>query len=240
VISKKIVAIHQPNFFPWLGYFDKISRSDVFVFLNDVQFQKTGGTWTNRVKLLVNGQAAWITAAIDRNFSGTKTINQMSFLDGNPWREKFVKNLATNYRRHPFFKETMAILEDLILNPEQNISEYNTNAILKMCGYFGWDLGKFYMSSEFNFSSHSNELLCDLTMAVDGDTYMCGGGAEGYHVSAIFAEKQVALLHQNFQHPQYEQRNSETFVPGLSIIDALMNLGRKGTIDLIQCTQAPK
>ena len=49
----KIVAIHQPNFFPWLGYFDKINKSDIFIFLDDVQFPKKGGNWTNRVQLMV-------------------------------------------------------------------------------------------------------------------------------------------------------------------------------------------
>ena len=80
----KTVAIHQPNFFPWMGYFEKISRSDVFVFFDDVQFPKKGGSWSNRVKLLVSEEARWVTAAIDRSYSGTRTIREMFFLDNNP------------------------------------------------------------------------------------------------------------------------------------------------------------
>ena len=75
----RVVAIHQPNFFPWLGYFDKIARSDVFIFLDDVQFPKTGGVWSNRVKILIGGEARWSTAPIDRSFTGTRKICEMHF-----------------------------------------------------------------------------------------------------------------------------------------------------------------
>ena len=75
----KVVAIHQPNFFPWLGYFDKIRRSDIFILLDDVQFSKTGGVWSNRVKVLINGEGRWLTAPVERNFHGTRNVNQMFF-----------------------------------------------------------------------------------------------------------------------------------------------------------------
>lgn len=101
----RVVAIHQPNFFPWLGYFAKIARSDYFVLFDDIQFPKTGGSWSNRVKLLVSGEARWVTAAIDRNYHGTRTIREMSFLAANPWREKTLKSIEANYRRHPYYLE---------------------------------------------------------------------------------------------------------------------------------------
>ena len=83
---KHIVAIHQPNFFPWLGYFDKISKADSFVFLDDIQFPKKGGSWSNRIKLFISGDVRWVTAAINRDYSGTRNINEMEFLTNNPSR----------------------------------------------------------------------------------------------------------------------------------------------------------
>jgi len=230
----KIVAIHQPNFFPWLGYFDKIARADVFVFLDDVQFPKTGGVWSNRVRLLVGGEARWVTAAVDRNFSGTKRINEMRFLSGNPWREKMLKTLEANYKKHPCFNETMEVIQPLILNQVSNISEYNIHAVKKIVSTIGMNDVKFVRSSEFSFESTSNELLCDLTTVVGGKTYLCGGGAGGYQDARVFDELKVNLNYQEFQHPTYEQFNHDDFVAGLSVIDAVMNLGFAGVGKLIE------
>ena len=228
-ISKdKIVAIHQPNFFPWLGYFNKVARADVFVFLDDVQFPKTGGVWSNRVKLLVGGEARWVTAAIDRNYSGIRKISKMNFLSTNPWREKLLKTLEANYKKHPFFDETMEVTQPLVLNQESNISEYNIHAIKKITSEIGMKTGEFVRSSDFAFESTSTELLCDLTNCVGGKTYLCGGGADGYQDDRIFGSRDLQLQHQKFCHPIYKQFRSETFTAGLSVIDAAMNVGWGG------------
>jgi hypothetical protein len=229
----KTVAIHQPNFFPWLGYFDKIARSDAFIFFDDVQFPKTGGVWCNRVKLLVCGEARWVTAAIDRNYHGTRTIREMSFLAGNPWREKLLKSIEAGYRRHPFYDETMDMIALLLLNPEVNIAEYNIQAVTAIVHRLGLDTDKLKCSSVIPHEGSSNELLCSLTQLAGGDTYMCGGGAEGYQDEAAFTERGIELSHQNFDHPIYPQRGQKDFVAGLSIIDAAMNLGWTGVAQLL-------
>ena len=72
----KVVAIHQPNFLPWLGFFAKLARADVFVLLDDAQFQKKRGTGSNRVKLLVAGRAAWVTVPIV-GYHGVRAIPEM-------------------------------------------------------------------------------------------------------------------------------------------------------------------
>ena len=75
-----LVAIHQPNFFPWLGYFDKIRRADFFILLDDVQYPKTGaGSWSNRVKVMINGEGRWLTAPVDRSFHGTRKTGAPRF-----------------------------------------------------------------------------------------------------------------------------------------------------------------
>ena len=232
----KIVAIHQPNFFPWLGYFDKIARADIFVFLDHVQFPKTGGTWMNRVKLLSHGEAKWSTAAIDRDFSGTRPITQMQFSENHPWQKSIVKTLEGNYARHPFFRETMAVVKPVLLNCEKNLAEYNITAVTEIAKMIGLDVAKIRRSSELGVEGSSNELLCELTRAVGGGVYMCGGGASGYQEESVFNACGIKLLYQNFQHPTYPQCGQETFIGGLSILDALMNIGWSGVRNLLGLT----
>ena len=221
----KTIAIHQPNFFPWLGYFSKIERSDVFVFLDDVQFTKTGGGWSNRVKLLISDEARWATAAIDRNYHGVRTIQEMRFLADNPWREKLLKSIEANYRRHPFFNEALELIAPLLLNPEANMAEYNIRAVTAIADRLGLDTNKLQRSSNLPHEGSSNELLCSLTHLLGGSIYMCGGGADGYQDEAIFKDRDITLMYQRFVHPVYPQQGREEFVTGLSIIDAAMNLG---------------
>ena len=228
----KIIAIHQPNFFPWLGYFDKIVQSDAFVILDDVQFPKKGGSWSNRVKLLLSCEARWVTAAIDRHYHGVKNINEMKFSNDNSWQEKMVKSIEINYIKSPFFSEIFSFLEPLINNSENNIADFNNKAILNICNKIGINTDKIYWSSKLPHNGVSNELLISLTKALGGNAYMCGGGAEEYQDESIFIKSGINLMHQNFKHPKYTQHNSNEFIAGLSIIDTLMNLGVEQTRNL--------
>jgi len=220
----KTVAIHQPNFFPWLGYFDKIVRSDVFVFFDNVQFPKKGGSWSNRVKLIIGGEAKWVTASIERNYSGFRNINEMNFQEDN-WRIKMLKSLNANYNKCPFYSESMDVVEALILNPEKNISEYNIRAVTEILNRLNLRSYEMRRASEFSLNVSSNELLCAVTKEVGGDTYMCGGGSDGYQDDQIFEDLGIQLEYQDYLHPKYTQRGRESFTSGLSIIDSVMNLG---------------
>lgn len=228
-----IVAIHQPNFFPWLGYFDKIARSDVFVFLDHVQYQKTGATWSNRVMLRMGGEARWATAPINRSFHGVVQVNQIEWAAGQPWREKLIKSLEANYAKCRFFRETMNAVVPLIGNQEQNLARYNINAICGIADYIGLDVSHSVLSSSLGVAGQANEMLVALTRAVHGNAYMCGGGAGGYQDPSVFESSGVALVRQGFQHPVYPQAGGGEFLPGLSIVDALMNVGSAGVASFL-------
>jgi hypothetical protein len=228
-----IVAIHQPNFFPWLGYFDKIVQSDAFIFLDNVQLPKTSGTWSNRVKVMSSGQPSWITAGLDRNYNGVKNINEMRFVNIEVWQRKMLATLTANYKKAPFYNEVFPFFENLILFKNSNVAEYNINAIISILNMLSVDTDKLYLSSALNAKGSSNELLINLTKLLGGKTYLSGGGAEGYQDKALFSAANIELRSQSFSHPNYFQLN-ETFQPGLSIIDALMNLGANGVVDLLK------
>lgn len=96
-----VVAIHQPNFMPWIGYFYKIYQADKFIFLDDVQIQKKGASFSNRVNILIEGEEKYLTVPIKRG-SGIRNINTTRFND-NRWRNKIISNLQANYARANFF-----------------------------------------------------------------------------------------------------------------------------------------
>jgi hypothetical protein len=229
----RVVSIHQPNFFPWLGYFDKIVRSDVFIFLDDVQYPKTGGVWCNRVKMRLGGEVRWVTAPIRRAFHGVAQICEIQWADERPWRIKLLKTLATNYSKAPFYREIMPWLEALILLPESNLARYNMAAVRTIAEQIGIPYEHCVTSSSLGGQGNASALLIDLTLKVGGDGYLCGGGASGYQDDEAFAAAGLKLHYQSFDHPVYSQFGGSEFIPGLSIVDALMNLGINGVGQLI-------
>jgi WbqC-like protein family len=221
----KLVAIHQPNFFPWLGYFDKLARSDVFVILDHVQFSKTKGNWGNRVQLLLNRQPRWVTMPVRRDFHGVRRFNEMLASPQLPWRDDLIKTLRTNYGRAPRFAEVFSVIEPLVLNPIDNLGDYNVSAIKTLARNLKVDPDKIVLSSQFAVESQATQMLIDLVGAVGGDGYLNGGGASGYLEPEKFAGAGIELVQQNFQHPVYPQVGGVGFAPGLSCLDAVFNCG---------------
>jgi hypothetical protein len=229
----KIVAIHQPNFLPWLGFFDKLARADAFVLLDSVQFPRTSkGTWINRVKLLVGGKAAWATVPIVRAEGSALPIADVRIDDSQPWRRKLLRTIEHNYGRAPAFAEVFPLVEELLATPAERIAAFNEHNVRRLSDELGLESGKVVRSSEVPADGQSTDLLIELTRAVGGTAYLFGGDAYRYQEDEKFAERGVALVEQRFEHPTYPQA-VEPFVSGLSIVDALMSCGIAGTRDLV-------
>ena len=114
--DRRVVAIHQPNCFPWLGYFDKLARADTFVLLDGVQFARRhggGGNWVNRVRVLVAGVASWITAPVKRANIPLQSIVELEIADEMPWRTQLLRTLKVQYARAPHFAEAMDLIAPL-------------------------------------------------------------------------------------------------------------------------------
>jgi len=229
-VSKKSikVAIHQPNFFPWLGYFDKISKCDIFVFMDDVAYPKSGssmGTWTNRVRLLVQGQLMWINCPVIREH-GIQLIKNVKINNTNRWRVKLIKTISYNYGKSLYFNEMIDWITDMIEFDSGDLATYNINNIKEICKKIGIEK-TFVRQSELKIDTDNNatDLLIGIVKAVGGNEYICGGGASGYQEDEKFGTANIKLSYQNFVHPEYRQNNSKEFNPGLSIIDYLMNCG---------------
>ena len=226
-----LVAIHQPNFLPWLGYFDKVARADAFVLLDHVQFPKKGGTWINRVKMLVSGGAAWVTVPIDRSYHGERSIREMRIDESKPWREKTLRTIQASYGRAPHFDAVFPRISELLGAPTDSLAELNEAAIRALTAELGLGPEKLVRSSELEPEGAATAMLVSIVQALDGDAYLAGGGAEGYQKDERFAAAGIELVRQEFEPRPYPQPG-ESFVPGLSVVDALFNLGFGGTAAL--------
>lgn len=227
-----LVAIHQPNFYPWLGYFHKLRHADRFVLLDTVQFPKTGGSWGNRAKLLIGGTPRWFTMPIARAYHGVRTFREMT-TRSDDWRDDLLKTLRASYGRAAAFGEVFSVVRELVENPAENLTDYNVAALRVLASRLEIDPGKLILASELSADGQATDLLVALVRACGGSAYLCGGGSGGYLEPEKFAQAGLELIYQNFAHPTYQQGEHTPFVPGLSCLDALMHNGWTATARLL-------
>jgi hypothetical protein len=200
--------------------------------MDNAQFSKTGGTWTNRVKMIVNREPAWVTLPIVRAYHGVRTVDEMRLSPDPGWRAKALRTVELSYKRAPHFDEVFPRLEPLVANPTDRLADYNLTAIRSLCETLR--IGTpIVLGTSLHVDGRATDLLIRMVNAVSGTAYLAGGGSAGYQEDDRFREAGIELIYQEFQHPVYPQINTPAFQPGLSVVDALMNLGFEGTARLL-------
>lgn len=219
----RLCAIHQPNFFPWMGYFDKIRQADVFVLMDDVDYPKSGsggmGSWSNRVKINIQGNAQWFGCPIDKK-TGDKRIKDVLIAKDPKWRRKALKTLQLNYAKAQNFKPAMELIEPLINNPTHSLSDYNISSITTICKALDIE-SEFVIQSDLQTEKASTEVLIEICQKVGADAYLAGGGAGGYQEDDKFEAAGIKLVYQDFKPEAYGPEDK--FIPGLSVLDYLMH-----------------
>jgi hypothetical protein len=206
-----------------MGYFDKIRRADVFVFLDGVDYPRAGsggmGSWTNRVRINIRGEPYWLGCPV-AGYSGRKSICDVQIAEDGKWRGRLLRTLEMNYKRSLNYATAMALIQPLIENPISNLSEYNMTAILGIAEALELKC-EFRRQTDMPTAETSTLRLIEIVKSVGADAYLTGGGAGGYQDDALFAAQDVAVQYQNFVPRPYG--DPEKFIAGLSIVDFLMN-----------------
>jgi hypothetical protein len=213
------IAIHQPNYLPWMGYIDKIANVDAFVFLDDVQYSNEGGHNRNLIK--TPSGKHFLTVPVEQHL-GDK-INQVRTKDELSWKKKHLKSLEMNYKKASFFNEAFPVMESLINKTYGNIAEMNATIIIEWCKLFGIST-KFLWSSDLQLDSAREDKVIDICCKLGADCYVSGNGARVYQVKDHFEQRGIILSYQTYEPLLYPQLWGE-FIINMSAIDYIMNCG---------------
>lgn len=232
-----VVAIHQPNYLPWLGFFSKMIQSDVFIFLDDAQYTKN--SYINRTRLLCDGVAKWLTIPI-RVPLGT-SIHSAKPPAGD-WIGQHLDRMSNYYRTAPARQETLDELAAIFtgITADDSIANINMTLIRALSSRLGVGT-EFRVASQFGVSEkRSNERLIALVRSVDpGATYLSGAGASSYQDPKKFEAAGLGIQFTRFSHPVYAQGSKE-FVSGLSVMDAIFWHGWEIAADMLRNSVNPK
>lgn len=215
------VAIMQPYLFPFIGYFQMITAVDKILLLDDVSYINKG--WINRNRILINGQTQYFIMPVE-GVSQNKIINSLYLLQDNKWRKKLEKTISMAYKKGIGFNDFFPVLKEILEFKSNHLSEYLFNSIYSICNYLD-------IKTELIFSTsiyHNNYLkgqdrIIDLCLKEKATTYINAAGGKLLYDSDRFAKSVIELYFLQPQFSNYKQIVSSTFVPGLSIIDMLMN-----------------
>jgi len=220
----KTISICQPNFLPWIGFFEMADRSDVFVMLDDVQFIKR--EWMNRNRILSHDDKGWqwLTVPVKKSRQDT-LINEKELSLSTEWKNKTVESIRHIYSRAPFFNDYFFEIEKLILGDWKLLVDLNLASIRLLYRFFGLE-NNIVLSRDFEVKSRKDDKLADLCECLGADIYLANNGSKPYINPAKFHERRLGFLFQEYQHPQYSQ-GKHGFVSHLSAIDLLFWHGTK-------------
>ncbi len=228
------IAMMQPTFLPWQGYFALIDSADIFIILDD--FQYSAQSYHQRNRLFINSNiAGWYTIPVIKSFKSQ--LNETKILDDGSWRRKMWARIQNNYQKTQYYDTYKDWIKEWLINDSINnsLSEFNTKFILKTCKLLGINT-IFRYSSNYPIKKHKSEHLLELIRANNCNEYLSAKGSFPYMYSeGIFPISDVKVSFLNYQLIKYKQyQSNEVFVPSLSILDALFNIGSCETYNLIR------
>jgi hypothetical protein len=220
-----ILSCHQPQYLPWLGYFDKVIRSDVFVFLDQVQYKER--EFQNRNRIRTKDGWMWLTVPVMSKGLGRQKISEVRIDNTLPWARKHLASLQACYGQALFFKEHDSFFEDLYSRRWDRLIDLNIEVINYLLREF--KIGtKIYNESAVGSSQSSTGRIIELCQKLQADTYLSGQGGKDYLEEEKFSVAGIKLVYQEFNHPRYRQVYSATaadFIPNLAALDLLFNEG---------------
>lgn len=220
------VSIHQPQYIPWLPYFDKIDQSDVFVFLDSVQYQKNG--LQNRNQIKTKQGAHWLTipvhATLDHTISETQIV-------GNRWVKKHLKTIQMNYARADHF-DLFEEFSEILKRDWQSLADVTIAVTEWMMTQLHIDT-RVVRSSQLQAQGDAQALVINICKELGADVYLSGTGAKSYQDATAFADENIDLVYQSYTNQPYQQcfMDETGFIGDLSALDLILNIGAEsGTI----------
>jgi hypothetical protein len=214
-----IVFVHQPEYIPWLGFFDKLDRSDIYVIYDDAQYQHGGFHNRNRVRT----QQGWGWLTVPISHGHPQTIKEVKIAK-EKWKTKQLGIISSLYQKTPYFKKYYPTLKEAISFDHELLIGLNLHLIKTIAELLDIK-AKMMRSSEFPYSgAEKNEKLVSMCKYLGADAYLCGSGGRNYVDERLFNQSNIKVQWHSYMHPTYKQRFNG-FEPNMSIIDLLFNMG---------------
>lgn len=215
----KKCAVMQPSYLPWIGYFNLILNSDVFIFLDDVQYSKNSFFSRNRYPCNSPTGFNWLTVPV-RRASSTQLFTETFMIEEDKWRRKHMLTLRQFYLRERYFDDFFPYLEKEIMNEKHDtLAKLNISLIRSICDYLKIER-EFFVSSELGVEGSRSDRLVSFCKKFGCSIYLSPAGAADYiSKDNIIPTSSIKVAYQNYTCIEYKQGKLADFVPSMSIVD---------------------
>lgn len=214
-----IIFVHQPEYIPWLGFFDKMARCDIFVVYDDAQY--VHGGYQNRNRIRTRQGWRWLTVPIVHNHP--QQIKDVR-ISGTQWRKEHMRILSHSYDKAPFFKDYFPAIKDALSFNHELLIGLNLH-LIKILAEILEIKTRMIRSSEFPYHGQDkNEKLISMCKFMGADFYLSGSGGKAYVNEKAFQNENIEIQWHRYNHPSYSQ-NFDGFQQYMSVLDLLFNAG---------------
>lgn len=229
-----ILTLHQPQYLPWLGYFDKVRSADLFVVLDKPQFEKND--WQNRNRIKGAQGPQWLTVPVLSKGRSRQSVGEVEINGREDWARKHWASLELNYRKAPYWGDYAPRLKPLYERPWTRLAELNLALFAALAEALEVRT-PVQVESRIGSEGQATERLIDLCRRTGADAYLAGAGGADYMDVELFRKAGIRLLTQRYRHPEYRQQHPKAgFVPYMSAVDLLFNEG-PAAAKILQATQ---
>jgi hypothetical protein len=217
-------AILQPSYLPWRGYFHQIQKADIFVFYDDVQYDKHG--WRNRNRIKTSQGTQWITIPVKKkgNVEQARPICDVEIDWDRDWSRKHLSALMLAYQHAPHFRDFKELLQSWYSSSPKKLVEFTINTTIEIAHRLGLGHKTFLRSSELQVPGYRTERLIEIVKAVGCRHYISGPSAKAYLDEELLKQAGITLEYMRYDYPEYPQLYPP-FDPQVSILDLLFMTG---------------
>lgn len=224
-VNKMKISIQQPEYFPWIGYFDKILQVDKVVFLDNVQFKKR--YFENRNKVRTYQGWTWINTPVKTKGRYTQKIMEVEIDNSRPWQKRIIFTITHHYKKSPYWKDFGEELCELISKPYELLVDFNLEISLFLMDKLGVK-PEWCLASSLKTEHSGSDLILEICQKMNATDYLSGKDGKDYLKGEDFTINGIQIYYQDFVHPVYTQIHGD-FKAGMSVIDLYFNHGPDST-----------
>lgn len=219
------VVILQPSYIPWRGFFDQIRRADLFVFYDDVQYDKHG--WRNRNQIKTNQGKQWLTIPVNsKGVTSGIPIKDVRIDWSKPWTKSHLKSITISYARSPYFKAYLPLLESLYQRHDEFLADFTIESTIVLTRELGMTSTHFMRSSELSgIEGQKTDRVINVLKQVGATHYLCGPSAGSYMEPEKFNAAGITFEYMEYNYPEYPQLHPP-YDPYVTILDLMFMMGK--------------